>query len=291
MQNTNEFTKFIPMLSIIICSIEEYRLVQLKENIAKSIGSIDYEIIVINNLIQKLDIAVAYNRGIENSKFPYLIFLHEDIIFHTQDWGKIVLKYFENSKVGLLGVAGSRIKTEIPSGWWHQRSKHILMNIIQHPENGKKQNIQFGFEGRTESEVVVIDGVFMAARKTENIRFDENLSGFHNYDQSISLLYRKNQYKVLVTNKILIEHFSEGNKNEEWIDSLVRFHHKYNSHFPQVVENGKIEKEDRAFSCLRFIYNCRNNHKKSLAFKYWLKYLMIKPMDRKNFQMLKYFIS
>ena len=278
------------MLSIIVCSINLSNFKQLSKSISNTIGEVEFELIRIDNKILNFSIAKAYNSGITQSKFPFLLFVHEDVIFHTQDWGKIALNYFRNSKIGLLGVAGSRIKTEIPSGWWNQRSKHILMNIIQHPDHGRKQNIHFGFEGRSESEVVVIDGVFMAARKTENIRFDENLWGFHNYDQSISLLYRKNDYKVVVTNKILLEHFSEGQKSTEWIDSLVSFHQRYQSHLPQAVNNEIIQKEDRAFSCLRFIYNCRNNQKKSLAFRYWLKYFTMKPMDRKNIQMLKYFL-
>jgi hypothetical protein len=207
------------------------------------------------------------------------------------DWGEILLSYFEDTEIGLIGVAGSKIKTKIPSGWWNQRSENTLMNIIQHLSDGTKQKFFSGFQNETFAEVVVLDGVFMAARKDKNIRFNEELKGFHNYDQSISLEYRKLGYKVKVTGEILLEHFSEGSKNIVWVDSLLEFHRLYKNNLPQAVKGFKIERKDRAFSCLRFIYNCRNNKMKGLAFKYWLKYLWLNPLDKKNLQLLKYFLK
>ena len=60
---------------------------------------------------------------------------------------------------------------------------------------------------------MVIDGVFMGMRKIPGIKFGERISGFHNYDQSILPLYRIKGYKVMVTNEILLEHFSSGTKD------------------------------------------------------------------------------
>ena len=63
------------------------------------------------------------------------------------------------------------------------------MHLIQKYNNGNVEEIKRGVENNLE-EVVVIDGVFMGMRKIPGIKFDERISGFHNYDQSISLLYR-----------------------------------------------------------------------------------------------------
>jgi hypothetical protein len=278
------------MFSIIVCSIDTLNFEKFSNSLSLTIGEVDFELIRIDNRVLNVNIAEAYNKGIEKSKFPFLVFVHEDVIFHTQNWGKKLIEGFKNLKVGLIGVAGSRIKTEIPSGWWNNLPEHLYMNIIQHCKNGERQQTHFGFEKENFSEVVVIDGVFMAARKTAQIRFDKTLKGFHNYDQSLSLLYRKYGYKVMVTNQILLEHFSEGNKNKEWVQSLRAFHSKYHTYFPQTVGDYKIKTKDKAHSCLRLIYNCRNNQLRYLAFRYWLKYLSVKPLDRKNIQILKYFL-
>ncbi|MFV8226700.1 glycosyltransferase [Christiangramia aquimixticola] len=278
------------MFSIIICSIDSANFEKLSKSISCTIGEVDFELIRIDNRVLNLSIAEAYNNGIDKSKYPFLVLVHEDVIFHTNGWGEKLLEGFKNPKVGLIGIAGSRIKANIPSGWWNNSSEHLYMNIIQHPKIGKKQLIQFGFGNENFSEVVVLDGVFMAARKTEQIRFDETLKGFHNYDQSFSLSYRKYDYKVMVTNQILLEHFSEGNKNKDWVKSLLAFHKKYRTCLPQTVGNYKIERKDKAHSCLRLIYNCKNNHMRSMAFRYWLQYLSMRPLDRRNIQMLKYFL-
>tara|TARA_B100000953_G_scaffold299174_1_gene298339 strand:+ start:1540 stop:2385 length:846 start_codon:yes stop_codon:yes gene_type:complete len=278
------------LFSIIVCSIEPVNFEKLSKSISRTIGEAEFELIRIDNKVLNVSLAEAYNNGIEQSKYPFLILVHEDVIFHTNGWGEKLIEHFKNPEVGLIGIAGSRLKTDIPSGWWNNVSEHLCMNIIQHPEDGKSQRIQFGFGNEQFSEVVVIDGVFMAARKTEQIRFDETLKGFHNYDQSLSLLYRKHGYKVMVTSQILLEHFSEGNKNKDWVNSILAFHKKYRSCLPQTVGNSKIRTKDKAHSCLRLIYNCRNNQMRSLAFRYWLQYLSLRPFDRKNIQMLKYFI-
>src|SRR6478609_8828248 len=100
------------MISIVICSVQESYFVSLEINIHETIGEIDYEIIKIGNVVEKLSIAQAYNQGIEKSKFEFLLFIHEDIIFHTSNWGEILLSIFRaNSKIGLIGIAGTKYKS------------------------------------------------------------------------------------------------------------------------------------------------------------------------------------
>ena len=104
-------------ISIIICSKNGFLEDELVENIKTTIGS-EYEIIVIDNSKNKYSIFEAYNIGIKNSIFPYLLFVHEDVLFHSQSWGEILISYFNNDlKLGLIGIAGSKTKEKIPSTW------------------------------------------------------------------------------------------------------------------------------------------------------------------------------
>ena len=70
------------MLSLIICSRNSDISATLKKNIETTIG-INYELIVINNSLNHYSIFEAYNQGIRKSKYQFLCFMHEDILYHT----------------------------------------------------------------------------------------------------------------------------------------------------------------------------------------------------------------
>ena len=105
------------MISIIISSFNKEYFEKLENNINITIGQIDYELIKIDNQ-GIMGICEAYNIGGSKAKFPYLIFCHEDIIFHTINWGEYLLKIFNSViKIGLLGVLGGKYKPAYNSGW------------------------------------------------------------------------------------------------------------------------------------------------------------------------------
>lgn len=280
------------MLSIIVCSIDVINFKNLSESIENSIGEIAYEIIRIDNKTSNFDIARAYNNGALKANYPYLLFVHEDVLFHTNSWGKILLDNFiSNPKIGVIGVAGSKVKTKIPSGWWENPARYLAINIIQHHPNNIKKRRNIGFDGARLEEVAVIDGVFIALRLDKRIVFNEKISGFHNYDQSISLDYRKFGYKVMVVNSILIEHFSSGNKNEDWVKSSVIFHQKYNLQLPQNILSTPINKNELSDLQLRFIYTCLRTGLKKVALKFWVKYLIKNPFKITNIEFLNSFLK
>ena len=77
------------MLSIIICSVSPERLQAVKQNIQQSIG-VEHEFVVIDNREKKWPIAKAYNYGARAAVYPYLFFVHEDVKFHSQNWGLFI---------------------------------------------------------------------------------------------------------------------------------------------------------------------------------------------------------
>lgn len=267
------------MISIIICSVNEFFCTQLEKNIDKTIGDVVYEIIKIENSINSIPITQVYNLGISKSKGDYLLFIHEDILFHTKYWGRKLIEIFENNlDYGMISIAGASVKTKIPSGWWDCEERYKALNIIQHLPNNKVVNQNFGFEKGDLQEVVVVDGVFMAVRKKTNVFFDELLDGFHCYDLNISFEIQKKGYKIGVTNQILIEHFSLGSLSLNWLTSTIKFHKKNQELLPLKVEsiNNNI---NEALSCERLVYQCFNKGQKKLFFKYWLKLFLLKPIS------------
>lgn len=274
------------MISIIICSRNRYIDSELVENIRRTIGC-DYELTVIDNSNNKFSIFEAYNLGIKESKGNLFCFLHDDISFKSQNWGITVQDlFYSNPFMGLLGIAGGKIKTKMPSAWWEGGENAI--KILQHYKNGTKEFRERGFFDFNLQEVAAIDGVFMVMRKDARISFDERFDGFHNYDLSISLLQRKYNKKVFVTSKILLEHFSEGNLNKSWYKSSSKFHRLYKELLP--VYNSSSEKfneklmNKEALIGYKFVNKLLEQYLIIDAFYWWWQLFKLKPISKYHFK-------
>ena len=82
------------MISIIICSVNNDYLQNIKNNIAETIGT-EYEIIAYDNRHTNHVICHVYNLCAAKAKFPYLCFVHEDVELLSKDWGKELIAYIQ----------------------------------------------------------------------------------------------------------------------------------------------------------------------------------------------------
>jgi len=233
------------MLSIVICSRNKELCDQLVANINQTIGiPFDLEIIA-----GAASITQAYESGLEKCTGEYCLFLHEDVLFHTNNWGKLLLNHFNNdSSIGLIGVAGAKTHTLVPSAWWDCSENDKIIRILQHKPDGRLEDQDLGFESQKVEEVAVIDGVFMALRKETWAHFDQTLTGFHGYDLDLSLAVQEKGYKVAVIQDVVLEHFSLGNLHLGWLSALLHVHRNYKHVLPLAI--GEIE-----FSLIREIQN------------------------------------
>lgn len=275
------------MISIIICSRTQAINKNLSENIKNTVGC-DYELVVIDNSEHTYSIFEAYNLGITKSVGDYLCFIHDDVLFHTHGWGTILQIIFENNKkIGLLGIAGAKFKTKMPSTWWDSPEKSKVMNIIQHFRGGKTENLNYGFDSNSLQEVVTLDGVFMALRKDTIIFFNKHLTGFHNYDLNICFECIQKGYKIVVTNEILIEHFSAGTINESWVDSTFAIHKVYKNLLPLSILENREAKIFEVENAKRFIRLCLKYNRKQKAFFIWIKFFITHPVSKFHLTFIK----
>ena len=217
------------MLSIVICSKNKEVCDQLVANINLTIG-IPFELEIVTNAES---ITQAYESGLKRSTKEFCLFLHEDVLFHTQDWGRSLLDHFKrDSSLGLIGLAGSKTHTFVPSAWWDCSENDKVIRIIQHKPGGQTEDQNQGFKADKLEEVAVIDGVFMALRKEIGAHFDQTLIGFHGYDLDISLAVQEKGYKVAVIQDVVVEHFSLGNLHLGWLSALLHVHRKYKHLLP-----------------------------------------------------------
>lgn len=274
------------MISIIICSREKTINQKLTENIEKTVG-FNFELIIIDNSQNKHSIFEAYNLGISRSKGQYLCFIHDDIFFHTQNWGAVINTVFQSDpKIGLIGVAGSKVKTKMPSTWWDSNDEDLRINIIQHFVDKKEEHWQKGLAEKNITDVAVIDGVFMVAKKDKRIFFSKQLKGFHNYDLNFSFEYLKNGYRVVTTKEILLEHYSLGTLNKSWYDSTLHLHKLYNSMLPLNFSNNNLKKLEFKNGS-KFIHDLLHLKMKKEAFFLWLKLFYLKPKSKFHFKFFK----
>jgi hypothetical protein len=224
------------MISIIICSINKTFAEQVQQSISKTIG-VTYEVIVLDNTINPKGISAVYNEGGLKAKYDILCFIHEDLLFETKNWGKILLDAFSaNSRLGLIGVAGSNYKSKGPSGWFTGIKEHDFCNINHLNNTNQVEKIYFNPNPNVNLQpAVVLDGVFLATRKNvwQTIRFDEKLlTGFHLYDIDFSFRVAK-EYDVAVTFNIDMIHIVKGaHFNNNWLTTTLAWHELMSSSLP-----------------------------------------------------------
>src|SRR5690554_6864480 len=169
------------MLSIIVCHQNKEKLGSFKANINEC-TQMPYELVIIDNTQNKHTIFEAYNLGVQKAKGDILAFCHEDILFHTKGWGKLLNLHFSNNKkLGLIGVVGGTALPKAPAPWWnhHPINTHYINNI-QHWSNNQvpktwkyNRKIRAGVylhqnnpTQKPINRVLAVDGFFMACPKT-----------------------------------------------------------------------------------------------------------------------------
>lgn len=226
------------MISIIICSTSPVTNPELVSNISKTIGS-EYEIVHVDNSKGKYGICAAYNIGVARAKGDILCFMHEDVKFHSSEWGKRVEYYFANNDIGMLGVAGGRLVPE-RSDWRFIDLDYLVIRLIQ----GITSPTGFHFVKPQDWEptgqlhqVAILDGVWFCIHRDlfTSIRFDqETFPYFHLYDSDISMQVNRLGKKLYVCDDVILEHFSEGTFSESFSTGLDDFLGKWESELPLV---------------------------------------------------------
>ena len=215
---------------------------RLDENIRQTIGA-EYEIVLVDNSEGKYGICGAYNEGVRRSKGDILCFMHEDVIYHSEGWGRFVEEVMSNSQIGILGVAGSQtILNQVD--WRIHEIVHNPTYLIQgntslepnpvyyilHRGDYAKKALENGL-----MQVAIVDGFWMCMRREifSFVHFDDkNFSEFHLYDSDICMQVNMRGMDVVITDRIIIEHKSIGSFSDSFKNGLMIFFRKWELHLP-----------------------------------------------------------
>ena len=251
------------MFSIIVCSIRPEQAAVLERNIASTIG-VPFEFIAFDNRGTGKGICAVYNECAERAKYDMLCFLHEDVAFHTQNWGKILAAKLSENDCGVIGFAGATAKYPYAYGWQSLRSftrKNYLRGSL---DGGRKSLRRSG--GRADFDrVVTLDGMALCVRREvwAGCRFDaEMLDGFHSYDTDFTTALFSKGYINYVCKSVLLEHFSVGSFSRGWYESVLLYLQKWQGVLPLYVgsEHGVKEIQRKAadvegFALLQLLKN------------------------------------
>lgn len=199
------------MISIITSTYKPENLQKLTKSITETID-VRYEIIDVHNP-GSMSICEAYNLGASKANFDCLLFIHDDIIFQTKNWGSILLNHFKNPTIGVVGLVGSNYVPAAPSGWYIEK-------------DFQEKEIE-------NTPCIALDGVLLSCTKEKfnQVKFNsQDIKGFHGYDYDFSLRMSK-LYQNFIIHDIEIEHFSSGNPNKMYLDNNIIIREKLGSHF------------------------------------------------------------
>lgn len=270
------------MLSIIISSYQPDYFQALEKNIAETIG-IEYEIIKVDNP-GIMGICEAYNNGASKARYDNLLFLHEDVLFQTRNWGIHLSQFIEQNNVGCVGVAGSNYVPNVPHKWWKNLGYHFN-NVLHLSENKKIRAKDFTAQYQ---KVYSLDGVFIACTKEvyDRFLFSKELKSYHGYDIDFSLRI-SDKYQNYLINDLDIIHFSGGNANKEWFKEIIKTRRFY-----KIPKHQKI---DKTIEVLQYRLFAENVYKycdsKREAILLLIKYFSVKKMGLENMQLCLKFCS
>jgi len=176
-----------------------------------------------------------YNQAIKEHYENNCVFVmcHNDIVFKTKNWGKLLLTKFNNTDFDIIGVAGS---TYLPTTgrWWDDKTK--MCGIVEHTNGLTEWVSQYSPEIHGVKEVVLIDGLFMGFDPDTIInKFDENYNGFHFYDLSFCIPNYLDGCNIGVTTTIRILHKSVGQTNQEWELNRQKFAKEWEDELPLTI--------------------------------------------------------
>jgi hypothetical protein len=258
------------MLSIIVASNRDENFIKIAENIAATVG-VMHEVIRLKEVSKGL--CEAYNRGASLANYPCLCFVHDDVLFHTQDWGAKLMIHLSDQRAGVVGVMGGRYKAAAGLGWRDGKTSFYRYNMKDGLNGGKQ--LRFNPANEIRSEVICLDGAFLCCRKDlwQQFRFDQvHFTGFHFYDIDFTFRVAK-RYHNYVVDDILLEHFSHGSLNKAFLSASLRFDQLHGKSLPATLDtvSEKEQKQLEGYMLAEKLYFLKKNN-----FSFFLRLKLLK---------------
>lgn len=207
---------------------------QFHKHLIDSVGVKNVEIIEVVNNGEK-SLTQVYNEILDKSTNDIVVLCHDDIMFETKYWGQKLIKHFDKSNYGIIGVAGTKYIGK-NCVWWDIQGE--LMGQVGHTQNGKSWVTEFNPEfGNKVMDAVVVDGVFISVKRSLiKESFSNDVLGFHFYDIDFCLRNKISGVDIGVISNIRLFHESIGITNNQWEVNRQITSKKFDDHLPLIVD-------------------------------------------------------
>jgi hypothetical protein len=107
----------VSVISFIVSTYRATEFARLEASLAATVDA-SFEVIPVENP-GLYSLTEAYNIGARKAQGAFLCFAHEDVVCCDFHWDIAVLQRFvERPDLGLLGVAGSVVRPDLPIGFF-----------------------------------------------------------------------------------------------------------------------------------------------------------------------------
>lgn len=220
------------MITVVYCTRKSNR--KHYDHIRKSSG-LTSKIEVIEIVNEGESLTKAYNRGLKEATNDIVVFCHDDIVFTKDGWGRKLIKHFNKSDFGILGIAGTT-DMDVSGRWWTDASK--MVGVVKHSHEGRTWESKYSgnFTDRI-IETVTVDGLFFVVHK-DRIKetFDEAVEGFHFYEVNFNLRNHLAGVKIGVIFDVKVTHKSIGQTNDEWEKNRIKFSEEFKDKLPRKID-------------------------------------------------------
>ena len=141
--------------------------------------------------------AAGYNRAMAESNAKYKVYLHQDTFVVNQYLVRDLLRLFADPAIGMVGVIGCRA---LPASgiWWDGRRTYG--RVLHACEAESVVDSELREPHGVCVPVEAADGLFLATQYDILWR-EDILTGFHFYDTSQCLEFKRRGYRVVVPNQ------------------------------------------------------------------------------------------
>lgn len=250
------------MISVIVCSVSPKNFDRFEKSLSETIGC-EYQLIKFDNESKNWAISKVYNECTQGARYDVVLYVHEDVIFKTAGWGRLLSDCLSDKSISAVGISGTTYRSRYPAVWAAVPLSYHRITAVQHWKDRMPTRFDIRDGNGATSRVAVLDGVFLATRNPRDPEcrlFDELFDRFHHYDMDFSLNIGR-RGKLLVHHGIELVHFSEGKLDREWIDSAGKFYKKWKHALPKSV--AKLSRSDirilESQSAVSFSHCCIKN--------------------------------
>jgi len=205
--------------TIVVCSINDAKHRRVASLYARLFAGVRHELVVLRNA---RSLASAYNEAVAYSTADVVLLSHDDIDILADDFAPRLASAL--GRFDAVGVVGSTVLAGPAVGWAGHPN---LRGWITHRDmTNASWRVDLLDPRGTASDIVVLDGVLIAARREvlRAVPFDAaTFDGFHLYDLDWSYRASKAGYRLGVVGELMLVHESRGRYEHAWERYADRF--------------------------------------------------------------------